>query len=85
MRNLAAIATSLHLLKTGMAGMNQSDDDRMLEELSRMAHVCFARGNFEMARKCAQLAKDVRDRINKRNVVNMSDWADAHADEEKEA
>jgi hypothetical protein len=65
--------------------MSQSDDDRMLEELSRMAHVCFTRGNFEMARKCMQLAKEVRDRIGTQNVVDMSEWTDAHCEHEREA
>lgn len=65
--------------------MDHTDDDRMLEELSRMAHVYFSRGNFELAKKCQELATSVRQRITREKVVNMSEWAESHSNDEKEA
>lgn len=65
--------------------MIHSDDERMLQELSRMAEIYSLRGNFQMAKKCVDLAIEVRKRMTRQNVVSMSDWTEAHSEDEREA
>lgn len=64
--------------------MNTSDDERMLQELSRMAEIYLNRGNFEMAEKCRALAREISDRLHRSNVVQFSDWNHSAEDQKKE-
>lgn len=68
--------------------MAQQEDDRMMQELARMAQVYFERGHFDMAQKMRALALEIEDRVHRQsgdNVIGMAQWSANHESEEKEA